>query len=200
MVLDDFFLEENVSYEVLITTCSGSGPNTKPFGIRIRNVDEVILKLYNNNTLKNITSSDEFLIQFTQDPLVYTKALFDKLTGEDYLPDNILRTATTTIKAQKQDMNPTTIKNQYGQSQLTIIKAKITRIQQHNTQIPVISRSTNKIIELLVKISRINMMTKEETEQLKKEIKKESKFIIKEGNQKHIDSLTLINSQMKKYL
>lgn len=200
MVLDDFFLEENVSYEVLITTCSGSSPNTKPFGIRIRNVDEVILKLYNNNTLKNITSSDEFLIQFTQDPLVYTKALFDKLTGEDYLPDNILRTATTTIKAQKQDMNPTTIKNQYGQSQLTIIKAKITRIQQHNTQIPVISRSTNKIIELLVKISRINMMTKEETEQLKKEIKKESKFIIKEGNQKHIDSLTLINSQMKKYL
>ena len=200
MVLDDYFLEENVSYEVLITTCSASGPNTKPFGIRIRNVDEVILKLYNNNTLKNITSSDEFLIQFTQDPLVYTKALFDKLTLDDYLPGNILRSATTTIKAQKQETNTTTIKNQYGQSQLKIIKAKIRRIQQHNTQIPVISRSTNKIIELLVKISRINMMTKEEREQLKKEIKKESKFIIKEGNQKHIDSLTLINQEMKKYL
>ncbi len=189
-------IEENTRYEVLVTTHNNDGSyNTKPFGVLFKNND-VILNLYPNTTLENIKDNPSFIIQLSSNPLVFTKALLNKLDSSDYNNEGIIKKTSCALYANAMDYVTIIHEDKYGDTPLCRITAEITDMILINNSPSVINRTTNKIIELLVKLSRINYMNSKQLDLFEKELDESLKFIIKEGNQDHIDSLTLIKEEL----
>ncbi len=194
----DLNLEEDTTYEVLITTVnSDNSLNTKPFGVKFKE-DNVILNLYSNTTLKNIMNNHEFHIQLTSNPLLFTKALLDKLETDDYADNFLLKDVNTLLKLEPTDSHVIIKDDLYSTVKITRISSRITSIQSINESVLTINRATNRIIELLVKLSRIHLMDKKQLNNFKEEVDHSSRFIIKEGNETHIRSLTLIKQEINK--
>jgi len=189
-------IEEDTRYEVLITTSGNDNShNTKPFGVVFKG-NIVKLNLYPNTTLKNIRDNPSFIIQITSNPLIFTKALLNKLDASDYNDEGILNGASYALYANTIDYMGVIQEDNYGKTQITKINAEVTDVIKLNNSPSIINRTTNKIIELLVKLSRLPYLSKDEVSSFKKEVDNSLKFIVKEGNQNHIDSLTLIKQEL----
>lgn len=191
-------LEEDTTYEVLVTTINqDNSVNTKPFGIKIRN-EEVILNLYANRTLDNIMNNQEFYIQLTSNPLLFTKALLNKLDAHDYEDKVLLKDVSCLLKLEVTGTKTMIKEDIYQSVTITRISSKIISTKYLDKNILSINRATNRIIELLVKTSRVHLMDKKELNEFEEEVDKSSRFIIKEGNETHIKSLTLIKQEINK--
>jgi len=191
-------LDERTTYEVLITTKNvGEEVHTKPFGIKLID-NKLILNLFPNITLKNIKSNPNFKVQFSLNPLIYTKAFFNKLNDDDYIENDVLVCSDYTIDAKVEDILRFIQEDNYGTSVYYRITAEITGFKKLKNKMPAINRSTNTILDLLVKVSRFHLMSSEEKNNLIEEINKTYKFILKEGNQNHLDSLNLIKKELNK--
>ncbi len=194
--MDKIYLEENMTYEVLITTKDNTKINTKPFGIRYKN-NQIILNLFPNKTLENIKKNNEFIIQFTQNPLIYTKALLGQLKSDDYQDENILKDATYIIKAKATSITKKKQEDKYGKNIITTIKSEIISTKEIHPQISVINRATNKLIDLLVEYTRLNYTNKNHKIEYIKKLDDLQKFIIKTGNKNHIDSINLLKKEIE---
>ncbi len=193
-------LDEHTTYEVLITTRNIDGTvHTKPFGIKLID-NKLILNLFPNTTLKNIQSNPNFKVQFSLNPLIYTKAFFNKLNKMDYIENEVLVCSDYIIDAKVEDILRFIQDDDYGTSVYYRITANIINFKKLKNRMSTINRSTNIILDLLIKASRFYLMNSEEKNQLINEINKNYKFILKEGNQDHLDSLNLIKKEMNKLL
>lgn len=193
-------LDEHTTYEVLITTRNIDGTvHTKPFGIKLID-NKLILNLFPNTTLKNIQSNPNFKVQFSLNPLIYTKAFFNKLNKMDYIENEVLVCSDYIIDAKVEDILRFIQDDDYGASVYYRITANIINFKKLKNRMSTINRSTNIILDLLIKASRFYLMNSEEKNQLINEINKNYKFILKEGNQDHLDSLNLIKKEMNKLL
>lgn len=193
-------LDEHTTYEVLITTRNIDGTvHTKPFGIKLID-NKLILNLFPNTTLKNIQSNPNFKVQFSLNPLIYTKAFFNKLNKMDYIENEVLVCSDYIIDAKVEDILRFIQYDDYGTSVYYRITANIINFKKLKNRMSTINRSTNIILDLLIKASRFYLMNSEEKNQLINEINKNYKFILKEGNQDHLDSLNLIKKEMNKLL
>lgn len=191
-------IEENMIYEVLVTTYDDDKKyNTKPFGITFKE-NNVILNLYPNNTLNNIKRNSSFMIQLSSNPLMFTKALLDKLDVDDYDEDGILKKTSYIIYANATDYVGVIHEDKHGDICITRTTAEITDIIKINNSPSIINRATSRIMELLVKLSRLQFMTNDELLLFEKEVDDSLRFIVKVGNQDHIDSLTLIKQELNK--
>ena len=154
-------IEEDTRYEVLITTSGNDNShNTKPFGV-IFNGNIVKLNLYPNTTLKNIRDNPSFIIQITSNPLIFTKALLNKLDDSDYNEEGILNDVSYILYANAIDYMGVIQEDNYGKTQITKINAEVTDVIKLNNSPSIINRTTNKIIELLVKLSRLPYLSKD---------------------------------------
>ena len=193
-------LDEHTTYEVLITTRNIDGTvHTKPFGIKLID-NKLILNLFPNTTLKNIQSNPNFKVQFSLNPLIYTKAFFNKLNKMDYIENEVLVCSDYIIDAKVEDILRFIQDDDYGASVYYRITANIINFKKLKNRMSTINRSTNIILDLLIKASRFYLMNSEEKNQLINEINKNYKYILKEGNQDHLDSLNLIKKEMNKLL
>jgi hypothetical protein len=192
-------IDENTRYDVLVTTeANDNSYNTKPFGVLFKK-DNVILNLYPNNTLENLKDNPSFIVQLSSNPLTFTKALLDKLDASDYDNANILKKTSCIIYATAVDYVTMIHEDSYGDTPITRITAEITDIVWINNTPSIINRTTNRIIELLVKLSRLKYMNTDELDLFEREINDSLRFIVKEGNQDHIDSLTLIKQELNNH-
>ena len=73
-------------YEVIITTIDKNGnSNAAPFGLRVLEDNEVFLRIFEGgNTIKNIKEKGEFIVNITNDPLMFT------LSTTNTIPDEYL--------------------------------------------------------------------------------------------------------------
>ena len=191
-------LDEHTTYEVLITTIgSDEKLHTKPFGIKLQG-NKLILNLFSNNTLNNLRYNPNFKVQFLLDPFIYTKALFNKLNDDDYFEKGILKDTSYVIDAEVDNMLKFIQEDKYNTTFYYRITADILRFKKLKNKIPTINRSTNRLLNLLIKSSRFYLMNDEEKNELIKEMNNEYKFILKEGNQRHLDSLNLLKEEIDK--
>ena len=71
-------------YEVIITTLDKNGnSNAAPFGLRVLEDNEVFLRIFEGgNTIKNIKEKEEFVVNITNDPLMFTLATTNTIPDE----------------------------------------------------------------------------------------------------------------------
>ena len=71
-------------YEVIITTIDNNGKsNAAPFGLRVLEDNEVFLRIFEGGTtIKNIKEKEEFVVNITTDPLMFTLATTNTIPDE----------------------------------------------------------------------------------------------------------------------
>lgn len=188
MFLDN--LDENTVYEVLIFTECGDNFSIKPFGMRYDG-ENILLKLYPNNTLFNIKKNNAFTIHFTTDVLLYTEAAFS------LLDESSLKLMNCSVTCEVISYDTSKIEDDYGVNVITTIMAKPIKIIENKQLIPTINRATNKIIELLVDCSRYDYMDVQAKVEFKQKLASVEEFVEKNADEKHKKSIEIIKKGLE---
>ncbi len=185
-------IEEDLIYEALVTTINeNKNTHTKAFGIKFH--DRFIeLNLYPNNTLSNIENDPYFLVQITDNPLTFTKAVLDKLTSDDYIDDKILKTANIVFELKVDSIKTFNVFDKFGVNTKTRITSRILDTKIYSNKPYLINRATNQIIDLLIDYTRINFFDTRQLEDFFSKIKKCDSYLENDGNSLHRTSLDLI--------
>lgn len=83
-------IEKDIQYECITTTINDEGvKNAGAFAFMYLGEDKVFCRIFEGSkTLKNIQNSKEYVVNITQDPLVFTYATLDCLGDEYYTSDD----------------------------------------------------------------------------------------------------------------
>lgn len=88
--LSEIGIEKNVHYECITTTIDKNGKkNAGAFGFQYLGGDKVYCSIFEGSkTLKNILDTNEYVVNITQNPLVFTYSTLDCLDDEYYTDDD----------------------------------------------------------------------------------------------------------------
>lgn len=181
-------LDEGTVFEVLVATGCDDSFNVKPFGMMLVG-GNVVLNLYPNRTLVNICEEGCFTVHFTADALLFTEGFFGLLCEDSLgLVDCSVVCDVVAFSSRIVDDN--------GKNIITTITAKPVKIIENNRTTTIINRSTNKIIELLVSISRFEYMDIDAMNKFYEKLESTDKYIQKNGNKKHKKAIKIIKKRV----
>ena len=175
-------MEKGQQYEIIITTIDSDGnTNAAPFGLRVLENDEIFLRIFDGgNTIRNIKDKKEFIVNVTDNPLMFT------LSSINTIPDEYL----TKIPKENSELAYLTdadayficevksIKSSYRENDpikdtgINFIKAEVIELNIKNKCVKPINRAIHALIESLVKKRVGNKKEKEAIELLKDDLKK----------------------------
>lgn len=197
-------------YEVIITTIDNNGKsNAAPFGLRVLDGNEVFLRIFEGGiTIKNIKEKEEFIVNVTTDPLMFTLATTNTIPDE-YLTRISNKTATNDelvyltdadayficeVKNLKEALREDEIKS----SDVNYIKSEVIELNIKNKCVKPMNRAIHVLIEALVNYSRINIVD-EDTQKYFLERFLESERIIKRvGNEEEKESIQILKENLIK--
>lgn len=196
-------------YEAIITTIDNEGhSNAAPFGVRVLENDEVFLRIFDGgNSIKNIKEKEEFIVNITTSPLMFT------LSSTNTIPDEYLsRIPETEINGELAYISDAdaylickvkSLKSSYRENDpikdtgVNFIKAKVIEMNINNKCVKPINRGIHALIEALVNYSRINIVD-EKTQIYFIERFLESERIIKRvGNEEEKEAITILKEDLK---
>lgn len=196
-------------YETIITTIDNEGhSNAAPFGVRVLENDEVFLRIFDGgNSIKNIKEKEEFIVNITTSPLMFT------LSSTNTIPDEYLsripETESNGELAYISDADAylickvKSLKSSYRENDpikdtgVNFIKAKVVEMNISNKCVKPINRGIHALIEALVNYSRINIVD-EKTQIYFIERFLESERIIKRvGNEEEKEAITILKEDLK---
>ena len=201
-------MHEDQQYEVIITTIDKDGnSNAAPFGLRVLDKNEVFLRIFEGgNTIKNIKDKEEFIVNITTDPLMFTLATTNTIP-DDYLSRISNKTKSNgelayltdadayficEVKSLKTSLREDDIKS----SDVNFIKSEVVELNIKNKCVKPLNRAIHALIEALVNYSRINIVD-EDTQKYFLERFKESERIIKRvGNEKEKESIQILKENL----
>lgn len=196
-------------YETIITTIDNEGhSNAAPFGVRVLENDEVFLRIFDGgNSIKNIKEKEEFIVNITTNPLMFT------LSSTNTIPDEYLsripKTESNGELAYISDADAylickvKSLKSSYRENDpikdtgVNFIKAKVVEMNINNKCVKPINRGIHALIEALVNYSRINIVD-EKTQIYFIERFLESERIIKRvGNEEEKEAINILKEDLK---
>lgn len=195
-------------YEVIITTIDKDGnSNAAPFGLRVLEDNEVFLRIFEDgNTIKNIKDKGEFIVNITNDPLMFTLSTTNTIP-EKYLTRISNKTKNNgelayltdadayficEVKSLKTGLREDDIKS----SDVNFIKSEVVELNIKNKCVKPMNRAIHALIEALVNYSRINIVD-ENTQKYFLERFLESERVIKRvGNEKEKESIQILKEDL----
>ncbi|WP_405322884.1 DUF447 domain-containing protein [Methanobrevibacter sp.] len=197
-------------YEVIITTIDNKGKsNAAPFGLRVLEDNEVFLRIFEGGTtIKNIKEKEEFIVNVTTDPLMFTLATTNTIPDE-YLTrisnktENNDELAYLTdadayfickVKSLKEALREDDIKS----SDVNYIKSEVIEINIKNKCVKPINRAIHALIEALVNYSRINIVDEDTQEYFIERFLESERIIKRVGNEEEKESIQILKENLIK--
>lgn len=197
-------------YEVIITTIDNKGKsNAAPFGLRVLEDNEVFLRIFEGGTtIKNIKEKEEFIVNVTTDPLMFTLATTNTIPDE-YLTrisnktENNDELAYLTdadayfickVKSLKEALREDDIKS----SDVNYIKSEVIEINIKNKCVKPINRAIHALIEALVNYSRINIVDEDTQEYFIERFLESERIIKRVGNEEEKGSIQILKENLIK--
>ena len=197
-------------YEVIITTIDNKGKsNAAPFGLRVLEDNEVFLRIFEGGTtIKNIKEKEEFIVNVTTDPLMFTLATTNTIPDE-YLTrisnktENNDELAYLTdadayfickVKSLKEALREDDIKS----SDVNYIKSEVIEINIKNKCVKPINRAIHALIEALVNYSRINIVDEDTREYFLERFLESERIIKRVGNEEEKGSIQILKENLIK--
>lgn len=192
-------------YECIYTTISPEGvKNSDVICLKYFGGDDVGCRIFKGSkTLENIQKTKRYVINITQNPMIFTKSTIDKLP-EEYYTDNtdiaILRDAgsyiivnVTDIDEQKPDNTP--IDNDQS---IFLIKGKIEKVVVNDESIKAFNRAFSGIIECLVNVYRYKIVGEEKRQYYMGRVIENDRMISRIGNEKSKEVIKLLKEEYEK--
>ena len=197
-------------YEVIITTIDNNGKsNAAPFGLRVLDGNEVFLRIFEGGTtIKNIKEKEEFVVNVTTDPLMFTLATTNTIPDE-YLTRISNKTENNDelvyltdadayficeVKNLKEALREDDIKS----SDVNYIKSEVIEINTKNKCVKPINRAIHALIEALVNYSRINIVDEDTREYFLERFLESERIIKRVGNEKEKGSIQILKENLIK--
>ena len=201
-------MEKGQQYEIIITTIDSNGnTNAAPFGLRVLENDEIFLRIFDGgNTIRNIKDKKEFIVNVTDNPLMFT------LSSINTIPDEYL----TKIPKENSELAYLTdadayficevksIKSSYRENDpikdtgINFIKAEVIELNIKNKCVKPINRAIHALIESLVNYSRINIVDEEKQKYFLERLGESDRIIKRVGNKKEKEAIELLKDDLKK--
>ena len=197
-------------YEVIITTIDNNGKsNAAPFGLRVLEDNEVFLRIFEGGTtIKNIKEKEEFVVNVTTDPLMFTLATTNTIPDE-YLTRISNKTENNDelvyltdadayfickVKNLKEALREDDIKS----SDVNYIKSEVIEINIKNKCVKPINRAIHALIEALVNYSRINIVDEDTREYFLERFLESERIIKRVGNEEEKGSIQILKENLIK--
>lgn len=158
-------IEKDLQYECITTTISKDGvKNAGAFAFIYLGEDKVHCHIFEGSkTLKNILDTNEYVVNITQDPLVFTYATLDCLGDEYYTTDEDISIIKNTPAYIIVDVENVEIKTPEdfpikGDNSIYFIDGKIREVIINDETVKAYNRGMNGLIEGLVNFSRYKIV------------------------------------------
>lgn len=198
--LSEIGMEKGCQYETIITTHDNSGNlNASPFGVICRGPDKVMCRIFKGSrTLENIISQQEFTVNITQDPLLFTWSLLDNLQNDDFDENLSLKDVDCYFECRVTDLIEAVKKSDpiKNDSEAIVIKAEVAKLVV-NTPVKVYNRAFSLVVESLVHFSRIDIADDIQKEKYFKRIAEARRVIKKVGSKSDKKAIDKIVKKMK---
>lgn len=192
-------------YECIYTTIDEDGnKNSAAIGLKYFGQDNIGCRIFEGSkTLENIQKTKKYVVNITQDPLIFTKSTIDKLPEEYFTNDKdiaILKDAgsyiivnVTDIIEQKPENTP--IDNDQS---IFIIKGKIQSVTINDESIKAFNRGLSGVIECLVNVSRYKIVDDEKRSEYMARVIENNRMISRIGSKATKEAMQLIKEEYEK--
>ena len=199
-------IEKDLQYECITTTMNEDGSkNAGAFAFKYLGGDKVFCRIFEDSkTLKNIQNTNEYVVNITQDPLVFTYATLDCLGDEYYTDDNdiaIIKNTPSyiivdveTIEKKTPDDFP--IK---GDKNIFFITGKIREFVISDENANAFNRGLSALIEGLVNFSRYKIVGEEQRKVYMDKLIENQRIIHKVSDEKTQKAIDDLKKEYEKY-
>ena len=205
MNLDKIGIKTDERYECIYTTIDSEGnKNSAAIGLKYFGEDNIGCRIFEGSkTLENIQKTKRYVVNITQDPLIFTKSTIDNLPDEYFTDDNdiaILKDAGSYIIAnvvdiQEQKAENTLIDNDQS---IFMIKGKIEKVVIFDESVKAFNRALSGIIECLVNFSRYKIVDDEKRSEYMERVIENNRMIRRIGNNKEKEAMKIIKEEYEK--
>ena len=187
-------------YETIITTRDNEGNlNAAPIGVICRGNDKVMCRIFKGiTTLENIISQKEFVVNISQDPLLFTWSLLDNLEKKDFSQDISIKGIDCYFKCKVTDLKEAVKQSDpiRKKSEAIVIKADVTELII-NKPVKVYNRSFGYVLESLVHMSRIDIADERQRNDYLARLKEAYRVVKKVGSKKDKQAMDDIKNKLK---
>ena len=201
-------MEKGQQYEIIITTIDSDGnTNAAPFGLRVLENDEIFLRIFDGgNTIRNIKDKKEFIVNVTDNPLMFTLSSINTIPDEHLtkIPKENSELAYLTDADAYFICEVKSIKSSYRENDpikdtgINFIKAKVIELNIKNKCVKPINRAIHALIESLVNYSRINIVDEEKQKYFLERLGESDRIIKRVGNKEEKEAIELLKEDLKK--
>lgn len=199
-------IEKDLQYECITTTIDEDGiKNAGAFTFKYLGEDKVFCRIFEGSkTLKNIQNTNEYVVNITQDPLVFTYATLDCLGDEYYTNDDdiaIIKNTSAYIivdveKIEKMSPDDFPIK---GDKNIYFITGKIRKFTVNDDTVQAFNRGLSGLIEGLVNFSRYKIVDDAKRKEYMDRLIENQRVIEKVSDEKTIKAMAKLKSEYEKY-
>lgn len=198
-------IEKDLQYECITTTINKDGvKNAGVFAFQYLGEDKVHCHLFEGSkTLKNILETNEYVVNITQDPLVFTYATLDCLSDEYYTDDDsiaIIKNTPAYIIVDVEDVEIKTPENFpiKGDKSIYFITGKIREVVMNAEYAQAFNRGMSALIECLVNFSRYKIVDEERRKAYMDLLIENQRVIDKVSDEKTKKAMAYLRSEYEK--
>lgn len=192
-------------YECIYTTIDENGiKNSAAIGLKYFGKDNIGCRIFEGSkTLENIQKSKRYVVNITQDPLIFTKSTIDKLPSKYYTDDEdiaILKDAgsyiiVNVVDIEEQKPENTPIDNDQS---IFLIKGKIESVTINDENIKAYNRGLSGLIECLVNFSRYLIVDDEKRAVYMERVIENERMIGRIGDIQTKEAMEIIKKEYEK--
>ena len=211
--LNSLHMTKGQLYETIITTRTSIDANSfdsenkvkmnnaAPIGVLCKNPKQIVLYLYEGtHTIKNIHEQGEFIVNITQDPLIFTKSTLgdvDEDYFENYKGIPYFKNTDAFFVARVENTKEITRKNGFGSSKMSIVTANVEEIVQIKSNTMPLNRGIYAVIESLIHYTRLELADKQTKDIYWQRIKEMNRVAQKVGSPQEKKAIQEIITNIK---
>lgn len=198
-------IEEGLQYECITTTISKNGvKNAGAFAFQYLGDDKVHCHIFEGSkTLKNILDTHEYVVNITQDPLIFTCATLDCLDDEYFSDDEsiaILKNSPAYIIVDVESVEIKTPENFpiKDNNNIYFINGKIRDFIINDKRVSAFNRGFSALIETLVNFSRYKIVDDDKRKQYMDRLNENQRIINKVSDEKTKKAIAELKTEYEK--
>jgi hypothetical protein len=164
--LNSVGMKKNQQYETIISTKNEKNEkNAAPMGVKCSDHQEISCKIFKGSTtLNNITEEKEFIVNITENPILFTLSTIGNLPKEFFEENSIaVKDVDAYLKCKLiGDIRIVAIKsNSIQKTEAGIFKAEVNKIVLNKASVKAPNRGFYSLIESLTNYSRMDIVDEE---------------------------------------
>lgn len=199
-------IEKDIQYECITTTINRDGvKNAGAFAFKYLGGDRVFCRIFEGSkTLKNILDTGEYVVNITQDPLVFTYATLDCLGDEYFTSDEDIAIIKNTPAYIIVDVVSVEKKTPYDfpipeDNNMYSITGRIREFVINDENAQAFNRGMSGLIEGLVNFSRYKIVDDEKRKEYMDRLIENKRVIDKVSDEKTRKAMADLKAEYEKY-